>query len=75
MLNCCLSEKNGKLRMCSWKKACPEAPTLNEVVRLVAMLGSFLGRKGNGEPGIWQGLQQIATFVHGLRWARENQVL
>ncbi len=40
MLNCCLSEKNGKLRMRSWKKAYPEAPTLNEVVRLVTMLGA-----------------------------------
>ena len=27
-------------------------PTLNEVVRLVAQLGGFLARKGNGEPGV-----------------------
>ncbi len=60
------------------KKTVPkEAPRLNEVVRLIAMLGGFLGRKGDGEPGvktIWQGLQQVTTFVQGLRWARENQI-
>jgi hypothetical protein len=42
------------------KKPVPKkTPRLNEVVRLVAMLGDFLGRKSDGEPGvktIWQGL-------------------
>lgn len=44
----------------------------------ITKLGHSLGRKRDGEPGvktIWQGLQQIAIFVHGLRWARENQAL
>lgn len=34
------------------------APTLNEVIRLIAMLGGFHARKGDGEPGVktvWQG--------------------
>ena len=35
------------------RKKVPKAPLrLNEVVRLVAILGSFLARKGDGEPGV-----------------------
>ena len=34
------------------KKARPASPpTLNQMIRLIASLGSFLGRKGDGEPG------------------------
>ena len=36
-------------------------PTLREAVRMVAGLGGFLGRKGDGEPGpetLWRGLQR-----------------
>lgn len=34
------------------KKARPKAPvTLNQMIRLVASLGGFLGRKSYGEPG------------------------
>ncbi|MBL4954761.1 transposase, partial [Neobacillus sp. YIM B02564] len=34
------------------KKARPtSAPTLNQMIRLIASLGGFLGRKGDGEPG------------------------
>jgi hypothetical protein len=39
-----------------------EPPTLREAVRLVAGLGGFLGRKGDGEPGtetLWRGLQRL----------------
>jgi hypothetical protein len=58
------------------KKPLPQKPPrLNEVVRLVAMLGGFLGRKGDGEPGVktlWQGLQRVTDFAQGLRWARDN---
>lgn len=58
------------------KKTVPKKPPrLNEVVRLIAMLGGFLARKGDGEPGvktIWQGLQRVADFAQGLRWARES---
>ncbi|TAN51985.1 MAG: IS4 family transposase, partial [Methylococcaceae bacterium] len=51
-------------------------PTLNEVVRLVAMLGGFLARKGDGEPGVktlWLGLQRVMDFAMGLQFAREIQ--
>jgi hypothetical protein len=37
-------------------------PTLREVLRTVASLGGFLGRKGDGEPGtksLWLGLQRL----------------
>jgi hypothetical protein len=37
-------------------------PTLREAVRMVATLGGFLGRKGDGEPGtqsVWKGLQHL----------------
>jgi hypothetical protein len=37
-------------------------PTLRESMRMVASLGGFLGRKGDGEPGtksLWLGLQRL----------------
>ncbi|MCP6761171.1 MAG: IS4 family transposase, partial [Fischerella sp. CENA71] len=39
-----------------------EAPSLGECVRWIARLGGFLGRKGDGEPGIqtlWRGFQRL----------------
>ena len=60
------------------KRPIPEKPPrLNEVIRLVAMVGGFLGRKGDGEPGvktIWQGLQQVMSGAQVLRWTRQNTV-
>lgn len=57
------------------KKPVPKKmPTLNEVIRLIAQRGGFLGRKGDGEPGartLWLGLQEIAIFVEDARYARE----
>jgi Transposase Tn5 dimerisation domain len=37
-------------------------PTMREAMRIVAGLGGFLGRKGDGEPGtqtLWLGLQRL----------------
>jgi Domain of unknown function (DUF4338)/Transposase Tn5 dimerisation domain/Transposase DNA-binding len=37
-------------------------PTLQQALRMVATLGGFLGRKGDGEPGtttLWRGLQYL----------------
>ncbi len=51
----------------------PAKPKLNEVLRLIARLGSFLGRKGDGEPGakaIWLGLREVhvaAETLYALR--------
>ena len=57
------------------RKAPPaDPPRLNEIVRLVAMLGGFLARKGDGEPGvktIWLGLQRVMGFAAGIKYARE----
>lgn len=50
-------------------------PTLNEVVRLIAQIGGFLGRKGDGEPGvktIWKGLDQVHASAETLRSLREG---
>ena len=37
-------------------------PSLREAIRMLAVLGGFLGRKGDGEPGsqvLWLGLQRL----------------
>ena len=58
------------------KKPLPEVPpTLNEMIRHVAMLGGFLARKGDGEPGvqtIWLGMQRLMDFASGVRYMRES---
>jgi hypothetical protein len=52
------------------QKAHPqEPPKLRELIRLIAKRGGFLGRKGDGEPGVktlWQGFIEIRTFASGL---------
>jgi hypothetical protein len=57
------------------KKPVPQkVPPLNTVIRLIAQRGGFLARKGDGEPGaksIWLGLQDVAVFVEGVRYARQ----
>ena len=48
------------------RKRPPARPKLNEVVRLIAMLGGFIGRKGDGEPGVktlWQGMHHLRRAV------------
>lgn len=58
------------------KRPPEQAPTLNEVACLVARLGGFLARKGDGEPGvktIWLGRQRILDFAAGVRFSRELQ--
>lgn len=56
-------------------KDIPEkTPTLNEVLRNLATLGGFLGRKSDGEPGaksIWKGFQRIQDCVYGIQIARK----
>lgn len=58
------------------KRPLPAAPPrLNDVVRRVAMLGGFLARKGDGEPGvktIWLGLQRVMDFAAGVRFKRAS---
>lgn len=59
--------------MLNKKKPPQQVPPLNAVVRLIAQLGGFLGRKSDGEPGaktLWLGMRDVAVFVQGLRFAR-----
>lgn len=56
------------------KKPIPkQIPTVREVIRQIAMLGGFLGRKGDGEPGVktlWLGMQRLRDFVLGMEHMR-----
>ena len=55
-----------------------KVPTVREVIRRVAMLGGFLGRKGDGEPGVktlWQGYARVTSFVRGVEKMRTNHAL
>jgi hypothetical protein len=45
------------------------APSIREVVRQIATLGGFLGRKGDGEPGVktlWLGMQRLRDLIDGM---------
>ena len=58
------------------KRPPDQVSTLNEVTRLVARLGGFLARTGDGEPSaktIWLGMQRILDFAAGVRFSRELQ--
>lgn len=54
----------------------PQAPpTLREAVRMLAGLGGFLGRKGDGEPGtetLWRGLQRLDDIAEAYRVFRSS---
>lgn len=50
-----------------------KVPTLNEVVRMIASLGGFLGRKGDDEPGmitIWRGWMRLQEILDDWRLFR-----
>ena len=52
-----------------------QPPTLNEVLRQIAKVGGFLGRKGDGEPGvktIWQGLEDVRIAALTIKALREE---
>lgn len=53
----------------------PQNPGLNEVLRLIARRGGFLGRKSDGEPGvktIWSGLMKVRLVAEALREAHST---
>lgn len=60
------------------KKPVPKhPPCARDVIRRIAGLGGFLGRKGDGEPGVktlWLGWQRVRDFVEGLDYARKYHV-
>ena len=46
---------------------------MGEMVRLIAGLGGFLGRKSDGYPGpkaIWEGMQKVRAFAIALEAGR-----
>ncbi|BAZ03500.1 IS4 family transposase [Calothrix sp. NIES-3974] len=52
-----------------------QPPTLREAVRMIARLGGFLGRKGDGEPGvktIWRGLRRLHDIA--VTWKLAHQI-
>jgi hypothetical protein len=61
------------------KKPLPKTPpTLHQIIRQIAMLGGFLGRKGDGEPGaktLWLGFARIRDFVQGTEYMRNIHAL
>jgi len=51
-------------------------PTMREAIRWLAQLGGFLGRKGDGEPGvkvIWTGLQTLDLGARMYQIMRQQQ--
>ena len=57
------------------KTQAPAQPKLDEVLRLIARLRGFLGRKGDGEPGaktIWLGLKEIHVAAKTLSLLRDD---
>jgi hypothetical protein len=52
------------------RKAPPKTPpTLREMTRMLASLGGFLGRKGDGEPGtktIWIGYTNLLAYIAAI---------
>ena len=64
LLNLTIPWMNGTEKM--WVRIWDEVPPLNEMIGMMAGLGGFLGRKGDGFPGpqtIWIGLQRTRDFV------------
>jgi hypothetical protein len=50
----------------------PEGWTNRKVLRCIARLGGFIGRKSDGEPGwltIWRGWQCLLPMIHGFELA------
>jgi IS4 transposase len=66
-----------------WKAACivsrkkivqEQPPTLNEMIRIIAGFGGFIGRKGDGFPGpqtLWIGLQRVQDFALAIQSQKE----
>lgn len=51
-----------------------QIPTIKNVVRWIAMLGGFLGRRGDGEPGtitLWRGWKRLFDLAEGWEIAHE----
>ena len=54
-----------------------EITTVRDFVRTVALLGGFLGRKSDGEPGtkvLWQGLRRLEDLLIGYKLATGQEI-
>jgi hypothetical protein len=63
------------LQLHSGQEATAAPPSLREVIAMVARLGGFLGRQGDGVPGvrvIWRGLSRLEDLLTGYRLARQQ---
>ena len=52
-------------------------PSIHQCVKWIAQLGGFLGRKGDGEPGVktlWLGLQRLKDITSTWVMTRELQI-
>ncbi|MEI6500136.1 MAG: IS4 family transposase, partial [Armatimonadota bacterium] len=62
------------LRQSNYEASSGLPPALRTAVRWLGKLGGFLGRKGDGEPGIkvlWHGLATLNNIVLGAMIAQE----
>lgn len=56
------------------QKVPDKTPTLRQALHMIARLGGFMGRKGDGEPGVkslWIGLERVAACVQGMRFQQK----
>ena len=65
------TEKEWRTIFVMKKKTKPpkKPPILYEIVRLLAQIGGFLARKGDGEPGVktlWTGFQRLEGYLEAL---------
>lgn len=70
----CSAKRNGRAPI-SWRRRYrpPYPPTLREIIRQIASLGGFRGRKCDGEPGVktfWLGFARLRDFVRGIEFLR-----
>lgn len=59
----------------SLRKGKPQINTVSDFFRSLAMLGGFLGRKGDGQPGwitIWRGLDKLILCIRGAETMRQK---
>ena len=55
------------------KKPPKTPPTLRTITRMLAQLGGFIARKGDGEPGIkniWRGYRALKNYIDALEVAQ-----
>ncbi|WHI45936.1 IS4 family transposase [Microbulbifer sp. VAAF005] len=62
------SEKEWRMVWMMRDKSCPPniPPSMRDITRMLAGLGGFLGRKGDGEPGVktvWQGYTKLLHYI------------